>query len=107
MKSIPIALLLAGLCAAPAWAGAAAEAAAPPAGDVPGGAARSWLQLQADGSQASARRQTLSGETMDRIYNRYLRSFTLPIPARLTGGTGTTGGSGTGSVGGNAPTTTR
>ncbi len=106
MKTIPIALLLAGLCAAPARADQAAEPATP-AGDIPGATARGWLQLQADGGQASARRQTLSGEAMSRIYDRYLRSFTLPIPARMTSAAGSTGGSGTGSAGGNAPTTAR
>jgi len=59
----------------------AAEPAAEQAGN--GEATRLWLERQAQGSQASTKAQPLSGPAMERVYQRYLKSFTHPIPDRL------------------------
>lgn len=39
-----------------------------------------WLELQRSGKAASAHPQPLSGEAMDRVHKRYLKSFEQPIP---------------------------
>lgn len=44
-------------------------------------ATRQWLELQRSGQAASPQRQTLSGEAMSKIHERYIKSFTHPIPA--------------------------
>ena len=40
-----------------------------------------WLELQRSGKSASTHPQPLSGEAMDRVHKRYLKSFEQPIPA--------------------------
>lgn len=45
-----------------------------------GEATRLWLDRQSQGSQASAKAQTLPGPAMEKIYERYLKSYTHPIP---------------------------
>lgn len=39
-----------------------------------------WLQLQRSGKSASAQAQPYSGEVMDKVHTRYLKSFEKPIP---------------------------
>jgi hypothetical protein len=39
-----------------------------------------WLQLQRSGKSASAQAQPFSGEVMDKVHTRYLKSFEKPIP---------------------------
>jgi hypothetical protein len=41
---------------------------------------KAWLQLQSSGEAASAQAQPLSGPVMDRVHERYLKSFTHPVP---------------------------
>jgi hypothetical protein len=41
---------------------------------------RRWLELQNSGAAASTTRQTISGPVADAIYQRYVESFTHPIP---------------------------
>jgi hypothetical protein len=39
-----------------------------------------WLELQRSGKSASAQAQPFSGEVMDKVHTRYLKSFEKPIP---------------------------
>ncbi|CAH1746296.1 conserved exported protein of unknown function [Thauera humireducens] len=48
-----------------------------------GSAARQWLALQRSGAQASPHPQPLSGEVQQKIHERYVQSFSHPIPERL------------------------
>lgn len=43
--------------------------------------AQQWLELQRSGKAASAQAQPVSGEVMDRVHKRYLKSFEHPVPA--------------------------
>ncbi|THF64458.1 DUF3613 domain-containing protein [Pseudothauera rhizosphaerae] len=44
---------------------------------------RAWLALQRSGAAASAQPQPLSGEVMEKVYERYLESFAHPVPDEL------------------------
>jgi Protein of unknown function (DUF3613) len=44
---------------------------------------RRWLQAQRAREQSSAVQPTLSGPAMQRVHERYLKSFEQPIPNRL------------------------
>jgi hypothetical protein len=39
-----------------------------------------WLELQRSGKSASAQAQRYSGEVMNKVHSRYLKSFEKPIP---------------------------
>ena len=39
-----------------------------------------WLELQRSGTAASSHAQPMSGEVMEKVYQRYLKSFEKPIP---------------------------
>lgn len=39
-----------------------------------------WLELQRSGKSASPQAQPISGEVMDKVHKRYLKSFERPIP---------------------------
>jgi hypothetical protein len=39
-----------------------------------------WLELQRSGKSASPQAQLISGEVMDKVHKRYLKSFEKPIP---------------------------
>jgi len=39
-----------------------------------------WLELQRSDKAASTQAQPMSGEVMDRVHKRYLKSFEKPIP---------------------------
>lgn len=41
---------------------------------------KSWLDLQSSGQAASPQAQPLTGPVMDRTHERYLESFTHPVP---------------------------
>lgn len=41
---------------------------------------KAWLELQSSGRAASPQAQPLSGPVMDRAHERYLKSFTHPMP---------------------------
>lgn len=43
-------------------------------------ATQQWLELQRSGRSASSQAQPSSGEVMDRVHKRYLKSFEKPIP---------------------------
>ena len=42
--------------------------------------AKAWLELQRSGRAASLQAQPISGPVMDRTHERYLESFTHPVP---------------------------
>lgn len=46
----------------------------------PQSATRAWLEFQRSGQAASDQPQPLSGHAMDRIHERYINSFSDPIP---------------------------
>lgn len=50
-----------------------------------------WLDSQASRKQASTTRQTLSGPVMEKVHERYVNSFTNPVPQRLRDNTGAGG----------------
>ena len=41
---------------------------------------KAWLELQSSGDAASAQAQPLSGPVMDQVQERYLKSFSYPVP---------------------------
>jgi hypothetical protein len=43
-------------------------------------ATQQWLELQRSGKSASPQAQQISGEVMDKVHQRYLKSFEKPIP---------------------------
>lgn len=43
---------------------------------------KAWLDAQRGGQLASAQRQPLSGPVMEKIYERYVKSFGQAIPAQ-------------------------
>lgn len=43
-------------------------------------ATRAWLDFQRSGQAASDQPQPISGEAMDKIHERYINSFSNPIP---------------------------
>lgn len=48
-----------------------------------GAEVRAWTELQISGAAASGSTEPLPGEVADRVYTRYLESFTRPIPERF------------------------
>ncbi len=79
------------LLAALPLAAAAAEPT-PPLGSE----ARAWLELQQSGRQASGTPRPMPGEIADNVYQRYLDSFKLPIPAEFKRQSTTDSGNGSG-----------
>lgn len=57
-----------------------AAAAAQPQPVAAGAATRAWLELQRGGNAALGAPRPMSGEVADKVYARYLNSFTAPIP---------------------------
>lgn len=49
-------------------------------GKEPQTTVKSWLELQSSGQAASPQAQPLTGPVMDRTHERYLESFTHPVP---------------------------
>lgn len=77
MKKLPILMLA--LFATLAQAEEPATAQQPRPGDE----TRAWLQLQSSGRASVAAPQPMSGEVADKVYERYLKSFTHPIPEQF------------------------
>jgi hypothetical protein len=77
MKPEKILLLLFILNAVPVGAEEAAQATAQPQPSV----TRAWLDMQSSGKAASAQPQPLSGAAMNQAHERYIKSFSHPIPA--------------------------
>lgn len=50
----------------------------------PGTETRAWLELQRSGQQASAKAQTISGPVLKSIHERYIESFSQPMPDLTT-----------------------
>ena len=59
-----------------------------------GSQTRLWLSTQASGSSAVTEERPMPGEVATLVYQRYLQSFTYPIPLRFTSDSFTAGGSG-------------
>lgn len=58
--------------------------ASPEAASAPSGLeTRKWLESQVSRKQASSIRQTLSGPVMEKVHERYVKSFAVAIPERL------------------------
>ncbi|HZR37148.1 MAG TPA: DUF3613 domain-containing protein [Nevskia sp.] len=81
----------------PAPAAAAPAASAPAAGQGFGSQTRYWLATQTSGAYAVTDPRPMSGEAATLVYQRYLNSFTHPIPERYSSDSFTTSGGGTGS----------
>jgi uncharacterized membrane protein YgcG len=85
-----------------------AALAQPQAGsDEFGAQTDAWLNLQTSNSASVPSTPPLPGEVATRIYERYLRSFTYPIPVRLSSdafNTSSSSGSGGASGGGGGST---
>lgn len=58
----------------------AGAAAHEPAVGERGEATRAWLQYQRSGDHASASERPMPGDVAERVYHRYLQSFSHPIP---------------------------
>lgn len=81
--------------AAPADNTTAAPAAAPAPGQGFGSQTRYWLATQASGASSVPDPRPMPGEVASLVYQRYLNSFTHPIPERYEADTfSTKGGSG-------------
>jgi hypothetical protein len=76
----------------------APAAAAPAAGQGFGSQTRYWLATQASGASSVTDARPMPGEAATLVYQRYLNSFTHPIPERYESDTfspsGGAGGSG-------------
>jgi len=48
-----------------------------------GAEAEAWMKLQAGGQQASKTARPMPAEIADNVYQRYVDSFKLPIPAEF------------------------
>ena len=75
---------------------AAAPAAAPAAGQGFGSQTRYWLATQASGASSENEARPMPGEVATLVYQRYLNSFTHPIPERYEADSFSTGGGNTG-----------
>ena len=60
----------------------ATPVAAPVAGQGFGWATRNWLAIQTSGAYAVTEDRPMPGEAATLVYQRYLNSFTHPIPER-------------------------
>lgn len=74
---------------------AASASAAPAAGQGFGSQTRYWLATQASGASSVTEARPMPGEAATLVYQRYLNSFTHPIPERFGSDSfSTKGGSG-------------
>jgi hypothetical protein len=67
------------VAALPAMAAAQEPAAGVEAGGL-GSETQQWLALQVSGASASAEARPMPGEVATQVYQRYLASFSHPIP---------------------------
>lgn len=79
---------------APASAPVATPVAAPVAGQGFGSQTRFWLATQVSGANAVTDERPMPGEVATLVYQRYLASFTHPIPERYEADTFKTSGGG-------------
>lgn len=49
-----------------------------------GNSTKAWLAAQGSRQDASETRQTLSGPVLSKVHERYVKSFTMPVPERLS-----------------------
>ena len=75
-------LMIVAVCTLPFAALAQSGAAAPPAGQGFGSQTRLWLGTQTSGVSAVTDERPMPGEVATLVYQRYLNSFTHPIPER-------------------------
>src|SRR5882757_1500598 len=80
--------------AALAQSGTDAGTAPAGSGDGFGSQTRLWLSTQASGTNSVTEERPMPGEVATLVYQRYLQSFTHPIPERFTSDSFTAGGSG-------------
>ena len=73
-------LLVCGASSFPVLAGVESEISADPNHQNSESAVKDWLELQSSGQAASAQAQPLSGPVMERVQERYLKSFSHPVP---------------------------
>ena len=69
-----------GLTAVMSFSAFAEQAAAVAGKDETTASTQRWLDLQRSGKAASPNPQTLSGEALHQIHQRYLKNFTHEIP---------------------------
>ncbi len=74
----------------------ATPVAAPVAGQGFGSQTRLWLATQTDGTYAVSDERPMPGEVATLVYQRYLKSFTHPIPERYESDSFKTSGGGSG-----------
>jgi len=72
----------------------AAPAAAPTQGQGFGSQTRYWLATQTSGASSVTDPRPMPGEVASLVYERYLKSFTHPIPERYEADTFSTQGGG-------------
>lgn len=92
-------LLLTGLGLAALGAAALASAESAPPTEF-GAETKAWLELQESGNAAFGAARPMSGEVADKVWARYVESFTRPIPEEFERQNFATGNS-SGSSGGN------
>lgn len=80
MKRFTILMLTGCLYIQPAWSGDNQAATATTTQANTPTSTQQWLELQRSGKSASTQAQPLSGEVMDKVHSRYLKSFEKPIP---------------------------
>jgi hypothetical protein len=80
-------------------AAAAPAAAAPTAGQGFGSQTRYWLTTQTSGASSVTDQRPMPGEAASLVYQRYLNSFTHPIPERFEADSFSTRSSGSGGSG--------
>lgn len=49
----------------------------------PGAETRSWIELQTRAGESPAAPRPMAGEVADQVYQRYLKSFSHPIPEQF------------------------
>lgn len=76
---------------------------APQRGEGFGADTRYWTSLQVSGAAATRDERPLPGEVATKIYERYVQSFTHPIPERFSRDSFSSGGGGGGGSGGGTP----
>jgi hypothetical protein len=95
-------LIVVAACILPFAALAQSEVPAAPAADGGGfgSQTRLWLSTQAGGANAVTEARPMPGEVATLVYQRYLQSFSYPIPERFSSDSFTAGGSSSAGTGG-------
>jgi hypothetical protein len=79
---------------------AAADSSAPAQDGAFGSQTRLWLDTQISGANSVTEERPMPGEVATRVYQRYLNSFTYPIPQRFTSDSFKSTGTGASTSGG-------